>query len=581
MKGRIERVIGAGWTMAGLAGAVGLLLLAVGAYDYAATRTELTNLVRAQAASVRDTVAAAARANQAAADDAQTALVARLLENARLLAEIDRRGPLTPEFLEAMAARHHLFRVTVFDSDGTRAQFIVPPGTRPGGQGSAHAPWAGGPERGALVDRLIADGEPEAVTDLHAARAGGARVSAGARRAGGGAIILSVDASDIERMHAQSALDRLLAEVVLGTMDVAYLAFEHSGRVHTAGHVPADLGDHLAVPPAAVAAGSWASEEREIEVGGRPVLELTGPIDLAGTADAHLHLGMRLDSLRRAERRTLARLALSLPVAVALGVMGVGLLWIRERYGVLSAEHARAQEALRRRDRLAAMGEMASTVAHEIRNPLNAIAMSAQRLSREGFDDAYGAEASAVGEARQLVGVIMQEAQRINERVQEFLEFARPPRLVPRDTALGPFLDAVVTALTPQAEARGLVLAADTSRAGNATVDPNQLRQALDNIVRNALDATPPGGSVAVSATSLPREHVIEVRDTGEGIPADTLPKIFDLYFTSKPGGTGIGLAVTQQIVAAHGGSIEVESEVGRGTCLRVRLPATAPASHV
>ena len=110
--------------------------------------------------------------------------------------------------------------------------------------------------------------------------------------------------------------------------------------------------------------------------------------------------------------------------------------------------------------------------------------------------------------------------------------------------------------------------------------DPDQLRQVLDNLLRNAIDATPPGGRVTLSAEWTPRHLVFEVRDTGSGIAADVLPKIFDLYFTTKPQGTGIGLAVSQQIVAAHGGRIDVESRPGRGTVMRVVLPASTVPDH-
>jgi signal transduction histidine kinase len=105
-------------------------------------------------------------------------------------------------------------------------------------------------------------------------------------------------------------------------------------------------------------------------------------------------------------------------------------------------------------------------------------------------------------------------------------------------------------------------------------VDPAQLRQVLDNLVRNAVEATPEGGRISLAARREGGERVLEVRDTGRGIEPDHLPRIFDLYFTTKADGTGVGLAVTQQIVTAHGGMIEVDSQPGAGTSMYVRLPA-------
>jgi signal transduction histidine kinase len=216
------------------------------------------------------------------------------------------------------------------------------------------------------------------------------------------------------------------------------------------------------------------------------------------------------------------------------------------------------------------MGELASTVAHEVRNPLNAIAMSAQRLVRE-YPPPYDFEERE--ELEDLLGVIQRESARINATVQQFLEFARPRPLNRREVDL--------TALVEETAAAGRSLAAPhnisvLSRAeGNprVVIDPDQLKPAIDNLVRNAIDASPSGGTVLLEARREGRSTTIAVSDDGPGIPAGVLPRIFDLYFTTKAGGTGIGLPVAQQIVTAHGGTIEVDSEPGRGTRMIVRLP--------
>jgi signal transduction histidine kinase len=108
-----------------------------------------------------------------------------------------------------------------------------------------------------------------------------------------------------------------------------------------------------------------------------------------------------------------------------------------------------------------------------------------------------------------------------------------------------------------------------------ALVDAGQLRQALENLIRNALDATPEGGRVEISLQSRGDGHEISVRDSGRGIDAADLPRIFDLYFTTKADGTGIGLPVSQQVVVAHGGRIDVDSAPGAGTRMTVHLPAS------
>ncbi len=256
---------------------------------------------------------------------------------------------------------------------------------------------------------------------------------------------------------------------------------------------------------------------------------------------------------------------MSLAAALLLSLLALGTVWLRQAYSTLSEKHALAEAALRRRDRLSAMGELASTVAHEVRNPLNAIAMSAQRLRREFLASVPDGQDEDRAELEQLLGVVEGETRRINDVVQQFLEYARPPKLAPREMDLAAGVRDVVEASRAMAEARGVSLAVETSGSGPAVVDAVQLRQAVENLVRNAIEATPAGGSVTVSVITGGKGHSIEVRDTGSGIAPEDLPKVFDLYFTTKPDGTGVGLAVTQQIVSAHGGTIEVDSGPGAG----------------
>jgi signal transduction histidine kinase len=268
----------------------------------------------------------------------------------------------------------------------------------------------------------------------------------------------------------------------------------------------------------------------------------------------------------------LTRLVTTVAAAGVLVALAFGLAGLRRRYGVLSEKHARAEEALRRRDRLAAIGELASTVAHEVRNPLNAVGMTAQRLRRE-FLGAAPAGSPERGELEELLSVMTAETQRIDRIVQQFLEYARPPRLAPEHADLDALVREAAERARSRAEARGVRVEVGAADAGAAVVDPAQLRQALDNLVRNAVEATPEGGTVSLAARREGAERVVEVRDTGRGIEPDHLPRIFDLYFTTKADGTGVGLAVAQQIVTAHGGTIEVDSQPGDGTTMTVRLP--------
>jgi signal transduction histidine kinase len=546
-------------------------VLFVGWLDNTATRRDLLNLLRQQAVSLQQTVAAAARSNQVAGQQAQAQVTERLLDNLRLLAELDRLGGLSQESLTDIAARNRLFRVAVFGAKGERELATRGPGGGPGGgQGGGQGFGRGGFSGGTLLQNLLEGTQVEAVGQMHTTPWGdGARIAAGIRRSSGGAILVNADASEIGELLRQVSLDSLVQEIAKSTPELAYVIVSNEAVRIAHG----SLVDQA--PPDVPVEGGVAGElaERELAVGPDGVLEFAGALTLSEGPAARLRMGLRLDTLRAVERRLAWRMTFSLAAALLLSLLALGTVWLRQAYATLSEKHKLAEEALRRRDRLSAMGELASTVAHEVRNPLNAIAMSGQRLRRE-FLDAVPADTEDRAELQQLLAIVEGETRRIDDIVRQFLEFARPPTLAVREADLGGEVTSMVEAVRSLAASRGVTLELDAATAGLTRFDPTLLRQAIDNLLRNAIEATPPGGTVSVTARTGAREQVIEVRDTGAGIDADVLPRIFDLYFTTKAEGTGVGLAVTQQIVSAHGGTIEVESQKGAGTRMSVRLPA-------
>jgi signal transduction histidine kinase len=547
---------------------VALGLLGVVWLDYTATRRELVGLLRDHARALRETVAAAARSNRVAGALAETQIAERLRDQARTLARLDTEGRLTPEAIEELVDEHPLFRVSVFEADGTRGDLGESAAPRGLGRGPGSG-WRGGRGEGpghrgrGVAWRILEGGEDEVVTGVHSPRWGGFdRISAGVKRSGGGAIVVNVDATAVADLQQPASLQALLEEITSASPEIAYTVFSQEAERLVFGDAPDELPE---VP---------SSGERELAVAGRPILELTSAVPLGEGEAAELRLGMRLDGVRRVEQRMVLRLLASLLAAGTLVALAFGLTGLRRRYGTLSEKHARAEEALKRRDRLAAMGELASTVAHEIRNPLNAVGLTAQRLRREFLDREPGGEAAGDRqEAEELLSVMADETKRIDRIVQQFLDFARPPALRVEPTDLGALVRDLGERLRAHAEARGVSLTIDADGAGTVSADPTQIRQALDNLVRNAVDATDEGGRVTVLARKGRDGQTLEVRDTGRGIEHDHRAKIFDLYFTTKAEGTGVGLAVTQQIVAAHGGSIEVDSEPGKGTTMTVHLP--------
>jgi signal transduction histidine kinase len=230
------------------------------------------------------------------------------------------------------------------------------------------------------------------------------------------------------------------------------------------------------------------------------------------------------------------------------------------------------EEQLRRAEKLSTLGEMAAVLAHEIRNPLGSIRGTAEILK----DDYKPGDPK-----HEFIEIQIKETERLNRVVEDFLRMARPQPSDMRPCPVQEELETIVTLVSNDAKVRHIKLILQPSAVPVIiTADGEKLRQAFLNIIINALQATPPGGSVIISTTVfLTALCEIRFRDSGPGIDAKMLERIYEPFFTTKPDGTGLGLAITRKIIESHSGTMSVESEAGRGTTVTVRLPMLN-ASH-
>jgi two-component system sensor histidine kinase PilS (NtrC family) len=251
----------------------------------------------------------------------------------------------------------------------------------------------------------------------------------------------------------------------------------------------------------------------------------------------------------------------------------------------------RMERELRHRERLAAVGELAAGMAHEVRNPLAAISGCVEMLralNRERSDDA---------EQERLMGIVLREIERLDALIADFLQFARPgpPKL--EQVALRPLL-AEVAEMCRAGCPIGVRVEVDAAPELGAWADATQLRQVLWNLVRNAVHAVEDRGCIRIAAALAPgqlpqavspedrsgsaeRRDAVEivVADDGPGVAPEALERIFDPFFTTKAAGTGLGLATVHRIVTAHGGAVSVDATPGGGATFRVLLPARAELS--
>jgi signal transduction histidine kinase len=226
------------------------------------------------------------------------------------------------------------------------------------------------------------------------------------------------------------------------------------------------------------------------------------------------------------------------------------------------------ERELVRSERLAAVGKMAAMIAHEVRNPLSSIALNTELLEEE---------LPETGEAKSLCSSIHREVDRLTAITEEYLAFSRLPKpkvaREPVNKLVGDLAEFVEEDLAVKSVKLGVELGPGEP---TAMIDAAQIRQCLINLLRNATEAVTAkgGGRVTLRTRTGGDRVVIEVEDDGTGIPADVLPRLFDTFFSTKESGSGLGLALTQQIVKDHGGDIEVDSTVGKGTTFKVSVPA-------
>ncbi|MGH7417063.1 MAG: ATP-binding protein, partial [Candidatus Rokuibacteriota bacterium] len=353
--------------------------------------------------------------------------------------------------------------------------------------------------------------------------------------------------------------ERLLASVVESVQDCIFTT-DVDGRVITINPAGQDL---LGYPAAGVA--GLTSVDILDEADRRRV----GPAIQRAVAEGRPWRGT-VGGLTRARQRFPAHLAVSCVFDAQRRVLGT--------VGVLRdlTEQVATQQRLIQREKLASHGEMAAGVAHEIRNPLGGIKMATTLLSSGDITDRRISQ--------EMAQSVLSGIAEIEAIVADLLDYARDTRLDRQEYALARILAPVVEGYAAEAQTRGVtfvVRGLDLDLV--AAVDGQRLRQVFANVVKNALEATErrPGGRVDVSLSVRSGAAVVEVADNGIGMAPEHRDKIFLPFYTTKPTGTGLGMAIVKKIMDLHGGEIEIESAPGRGTSVRLVIPRAAVATPV
>ncbi|MFP4057452.1 MAG: two-component system sensor histidine kinase NtrB [Candidatus Brocadiia bacterium] len=301
-------------------------------------------------------------------------------------------------------------------------------------------------------------------------------------------------------------------------------------------------------------------------------------LSLSAQTRGHMLVGMSAQALDEQLRQFQEPVRLS---ALQIAIICVAILAGFSAYIVYLSERTRGLHAqLQEESRLAYVGTLAASIAHEVRNPLSSVKMNVQMMEnrlRQLPDDQQAQYFH--NKIRRIQG----EVDRLEDSVSHFLAFARPAPLRTERLRLSDVVDDSLELLQPQAQSKGVQLVRRYARdLPRVDVDPNQFGHVVQNLVLNAIQALDRGGTVTVATARGDGCVQLTVADDGPGIPEETQEKIFDVFFTTREGGTGLGLNIVSRIVDEHRGTLVVDSAPGEGTVFRIGLPLPdqSPEAH-
>jgi two-component system sensor histidine kinase HydH len=300
-----------------------------------------------------------------------------------------------------------------------------------------------------------------------------------------------------------------------------------------------------------------------------PLFEGLGPFPLPDGTTALLRVGVDASPMLAVQAGIEWRHRVLYLVVGLLVLISFAGTWLMDRWAKRRREAERLLAAREEESRhWQTISQMAQTVAHEVRNPLNTLKMAAQRLQRE-----FSIPDSERPDYQELVGMLQNEADRVNHVVSEFMELGKPLVLEIESLPMAEVLEEALMPMRIRAGQESKRMEVDTAAGKKARLDRRRFAQIVSNLVGNALDAVGPGGTVRVQADVHAGGLHLVIDDDGPGMDARTLERVQKPFMTTKARGTGLGLSIARRLIEAHRGTFELSSEAGKGTRARVFFP--------
>ncbi|MEN6317613.1 MAG: ATP-binding protein [Syntrophaceae bacterium] len=399
------------------------------------------------------------------------------------------------------------------------------------------------------------------------------------RKDGSGTIIIALDRDGQRYWGIRVSFEKALEKLGQGQgQGLVYIAIinEKDMILGSHGQLP-EKWEMGTLHMAEILAGTKKVESQKIVSHGKNLLEIVAPVYLYGKVAGVARLGLDregTDEILAENRRNMVFFTITV---ILITLLSMWILYRNQNKHLAGIVEMERQ--LEKAERLSALGQLAAGVAHEIRNPLNAISMASQRLKREFTP----ADENKNKEFQTLAGVIRDEIRRLNGIIEEFLTFSKSRRLELHDYPVSEILQKIVTLIREEATLKGITI--ETRYSNNPAVIPmdvDKLEQAIFNFVKNAMESISGEGTIMISVDSGGKDRIsIKISDNGCGMTSEEVERIFNPEYTTKEKGLGLGLPLAHEIIRGHGGEIRVFSEQGSGTTFEIILPTERAATKM